>query len=137
METENTVALSNRNGIQTFVQNVEFDRDGRHYDEPCLLMCRGFMGVKNMFVFPLCDAWTVREPDFFKATMQDAAATLFVSPTKNDEHVVGDMILHDIDTIIAWRPDDDATHDHALMRKEVERSGMFLQVNGQTLVDAR
>ena len=100
-------------------------------------MCRGFMGVRNMFVFPLCDAWTVREPDFFKATMQDAAATLFVSPTKNDEHVVGDMILHDIDTIIAWRPDDDATHDHALMKKEVERTGMFLQVNGQTLVDAR
>ncbi len=53
MDTENTVALSNRNGIQTFVQNVEFDRDGRHYDEPCLLMCRGFMGVRNMFVFPL------------------------------------------------------------------------------------
>ena len=76
-------------------------------------------------------------PEFFKATMQDAAATLFVSPTKNDEHVVGDMILHDIDTIIAWRPDDDATHDHALMKKEVERTGMFLQVNGQTLVDAR
>ena len=47
------------------------------------------------------------------------------------------MILHDIDTIIAWRPDDDATHDDKLMKREVERTGMFLQVNGQTLVDAR
>lgn len=136
-DSANFIALSQRNGICTFVGNIEFERDGLNKDEACLLLCREFMGTRNMFVFPLCDAWTVREPEFFKATMQDAAQALFCSPTKNDEHIIGDLILRDIEQVIAWRPDDDASYDKVRMNQGIEEAGAFIQVNGQTIVDAR
>lgn len=129
--------LTVKNGIQTFVGNIGFDRDGVERDESCLVLYRNFMGINNTFVFPLCDCWTVTEPDYFQALMQDAAQTLFVSPTKNDEHTVGDVILHGIDEMISWFPDDDDKHDKELLRKELEKVSLFVQVGGQTVIDTR
>lgn len=129
--------LTNKNGIQTFVGNIEFWRDGVERDESCLVLYRVFMGRQCSFIFPLCDAWTVREPEFFQALMEDAADVLFISPTNTDRHTVGDIILRDLDEIINWFPDDDANYDKQLIKQELERVSLFVQVDGRTVIDSR
>jgi hypothetical protein len=135
---ENRIDLTARGTVQSFIANVEFDDEQGHHDEPAIILTRSFMiGVKpKLFVFPLSHMWIVREPRLFADTLKQAAEQLFSNPTKHDEHLIGDIIHRDIDAMYMWRPDDDAAYNKNMMHKEIEQTGLKLEVNGKTVFDA-
>jgi hypothetical protein len=132
-------AISQRLNIVSAITNVFWNGDGgvEQTDAALLLMRRTFgCGRTNITLFRQ-DAWMVREPAQLQAIAQNVADHLLAGSANTHEiNAISDMILNNVEKLMMHPPESVAELTKK-QEKQMERDGLLLRVNGQTLVDAR
>lgn len=132
-------AKSERMGILSAVTNVFWQDEGGVFDDDAalLLMRRSFGVGKTSIALMRKDAYLMLEPNSLIEVAQLSANTLFSgAASQADVFAIADMIVARLDDLIMHPPESQVDVQQR-KRREFEKLGALVRVNGQTLVDAR
>lgn len=129
--------------LRAFLVNASLD--GREKDAFLVFGKRQF-GFGKSYYFPRSEAWRVRENEeepesesmgvYFYQLCHDIATAMYGAPNKHDVRLCGDLLLNNIDALVAFPPDDGIA-EAAQLKKQMEQRELVVKINGQTMVDAR
>lgn len=136
--------------MTSIVLGQNFKHVGGKADIRCFLVNATLDGTKDAFLvfgkksfghgssyyFPRQEAWRVREETELMMLCHDIAVQMYGRPNKHDVRLCGDLLLNNIDALVAFPPDDGIA-EAAQLKKQMEQRELVVKINGQTMVDAR
>lgn len=132
-------AKSERMGVVSAISNVFWqDAGGVEMDDAVLMLMRRSFGVgkTNLALFRQ-DAYLMLQPSKLIQVAQNAADHLFSgAASQSDVFSIADMITARLDDLV-MHPPESQVDTIKRKQKQMEQSGLLVNLNGQTLVDAR
>lgn len=118
--------------IRCFLVNATLDGT----KDAFLVFCKKSFGFGSSYYFPRQEAWRVREDAELMMLCHDIAVQMYGRPNKHDVRLMGDLLLNNIDALVAFPPDDGIA-EAAQLQRQMERHELVVKINDKVLVDAR
>ena len=139
---QNFKPVGGKADIRCFLVNATLDGT----KDAFLVFCKKSFGFGSSYYFPRQEAWRVRENEeepesesmgiYFYQLCHDIAVQLYSRPNKHDVRLCGDLLLNNIDELVAFPPDDGIA-EAAQLKRQMEQRELVVKINDKVLVDAR
>lgn len=129
---QNFKPVGGKADIRCFLVNATMDGTKDAY----LVFGKKSFGFGSSYYFPRQEAWRVRDDAELMMLCHDIAVQLYGRPNKHDVRLCGDLLLNNIDDLVAFPPDDGIA-EAAQLKRQMELSELVVKINDKVLVDAR
>lgn len=124
-------------GVRAVVANVVIREHGQEaIDDAALILMRRSFGIGRSHVILRGQYHAILNDADMIPMATEAVTRLFGSADKDNVFRVADALLNLADEVV-MHPPENQMKEWKRQQKEIEQSGVLIQLNGKTLVDAR